>query len=151
MASCGRADLPGYLFSGTIPLYHGDSAGRRQEQHYGNCYQHRDGSIYIAAGRGYTPDGMITPHLAAPGVNVKVPLVRGGFGTRSGTSISAAQTAGIAALLFEWAIIRNNQPFFTGSSVKYYLQRGARREENMQYQTRSGGMGGWICIIPLSC
>lgn len=36
-ASCGRADLPGYLFSGTIPLYHGDSAGRRQEQHYGNC------------------------------------------------------------------------------------------------------------------
>ena len=97
------------------------------------AYQHRDGSIYIAAGRGYTPDGMVTPHLAAPGVNVKVPLVRGGFGTRSGTSISAAQTAGIAALLFEWAIIRDNQPFFTGSSVKYYLQRGARREENMQY------------------
>ena len=97
------------------------------------AYQHRDGSIYIAAGRGYTPDGMITPHLAAPGVNVKVPLVRGGFGTRSGTSISAAQMSGIAALLFEWAIIRDNQPFFTGSSVKYYLQRGARREENMQY------------------
>ena len=69
------------------------------------AYQHRDGSIYIAAGRGYTPDGMITPHLAAPGVNVKVPLVRGGFGTRSGTSISAAQTAGIAALLFECCLL----------------------------------------------
>ena len=105
------------------------------------AYQHRDGSIYIAAGRGYTPDGMITPHLAAPGVNVKVPLVRGGFGTRSGPSISAAQTAGIAALLFEWAIIRDNQPFFTGSSVKYYLQRGARREENMQYPNPEWGYG----------
>ena len=105
------------------------------------AYQHRDGSIYIAAGRGYTPDGMITPHLAAPGVNVKVPLVRGGFGTRSGTSISAAQTAGIAALLFEWAIIRDNQPFFTGSSMKYYLQRGARREENMQYPNPEWGYG----------
>ena len=105
------------------------------------AYQHRDGSIYIAAGRGYTPDGMVTPHLAAPGVNVKVPLVRGGFGTRSGTSISAAQTAGIAALLFEWAIIRDNQPFFTGSSVKYYLQRGARREENMQYPNPEWGYG----------
>ena len=103
------------------------------------AYQHRDGSIYIAAGRGYTPNGMVTPHLAAPGVNVKVPLVRGGFGIRSGTSISAAQTAGIAALLFEWAIIRNNQPFFTGSSVKYYLQRGARREENMQYPNPEWG------------
>ena len=105
------------------------------------AYQHRDGSIYIAAGRGYTPDGMVTPHLAAPGVNVKVPLVRGGFGTRSGTSISAAQTAGIAALLFEWAIIRDNQPFFTGSSVKYYLQRGARREENLQYPNPEWGYG----------
>ena len=105
------------------------------------AYQHRDGSIYIAAGRGYTPNGMVTPHLAAPGVNVKVPLVRGGFGTRSGTSISAAQTAGIAALLFEWAIIRDNQPFFTGSSVKYYLQRGARREENMQYPNPEWGYG----------
>ena len=105
------------------------------------AYQHRDGSIYIAAGRGYTPDGMVTPHLAAPGVNVKVPLVRGGFGTCSGTSISAAQTAGIAALLFEWAIIRDNQPFFTGSSVKYYLQRGARREENMQYPNPEWGYG----------
>ena len=105
------------------------------------AYQHRDGSIYIAAGRGYTPDGMVTPHLAAPGVNAKVPLVRGGFGTRSGTSISAAQMSGIAALLFEWAIIRNNQPFFTGSSVKYYLQRGARREENMQYPNPEWGYG----------
>lgn len=105
------------------------------------AYQHRDGSIYIAAGRGYTPDGMITPHLAVPGVNVKVPLVRGGFGTRSGTSISAAQMSGIAALLFEWAIIRDNQPFFTGSSVKYYLQRGARREENMQYPNPEWGYG----------
>lgn len=105
------------------------------------AYQHRDGSIYIAAGRGYTPNGMVTPHLAAPGVNVKVPLVRGGFGICSGTSISAAQTAGIAALLFEWAIIRNNQPFFTGSSVKYYLQRGARREENMQYPNPEWGYG----------
>ena len=105
------------------------------------AYQYRDGSIYIAAGRGYTPDGMVTPHLAAPGVNVKVPLVRGGFGTRSGTSISAAQTAGIASLLFEWAIIRDNQPFFTGSSVKYYLQRGARREENMQYPNPEWGYG----------
>ena len=105
------------------------------------AYQHRDGSIYIAAGRGYTPNGMVTPHLAAPGVNVKVPLVRGGFGTRSGTSISAAQTAGIAALLFEWAIIRDNQPFFTGSGVKYYLQRGARREENMQYPNPEWGYG----------
>ena len=103
--------------------------------------QYRDGSLYIGAGRGYTPDGMITPHLAAPGVDVRVPLLRGGFGNSSGTSLAAAQTAGAAALLFEWAVIRENQPFFTGSSVKYYLQRGARREENQQYPNPEWGYG----------
>ena len=55
--------------------------------------------------------------------------------------LTAAQMSGIAALLFEWAIIRDNQPFFTGSSVKYYLQRGARREENMQYPNPEWGYG----------
>ena len=83
---------------------------------------------------------MITPHLAAPGVNVKVPLVRGGFGTRSGTSISAAQTAGIAALLFEWAIIRDNQPFFTGSGE---ILSAERRKKRRKYAVPEPGVGVW--------
>ena len=42
-----------------------------------------------------------------------------------GTSLAAAQTAGIAALLFEWAVIRGNEPYFSGSSVRNYLtERG---------------------------
>ena len=105
------------------------------------AYQHRDGSIYIAAGRGYTPNGMVTPHLAAPGVNVKVPLVRGGFGTRSGTSISAAQTAGIAALLFEWAIIRDNQPFFYRKQREILsAERGKKRGK---HAVSKPGVGVW--------
>lgn len=73
VASGRRIDIPGYLFSGTIALYNRDSSGDARNSITTTAYQHRDGSIYIAAGRGYTPDGMITPHLAAPGVNVKVP------------------------------------------------------------------------------
>ena len=75
------------------------------------------------------PLWILTPKPGRPGA------------TSSSTVQSAAQTAGIAALLFEWAIIRDNQPFFTGSSVKYYLQRGARREENMQYPNPEWGYG----------
>lgn len=80
------------------------------------AYQHRDGSIYIAAGRGYTPDGMITPHLAAPGVNVKVPLVQAALEPAPEPVSPPLETAGIAALLFEWAIIRDNQPFLLGAA-----------------------------------
>ena len=47
----------------------------------------------------------------------------------------------IAALLFEWAIIRGNEPFFSGNSVKNYLRRGAVREEDMQYPNPEWGYG----------
>ena len=98
-------------------------------------------SLYLAAGRGFMPDGAITPDLAAPGVDIRVPLVGGGFGKASGTSLSAAMTAGVAALLFEWAVIRGNQPFFTGTNVKHYLERGARRDEGILYPSREWGYG----------
>lgn len=105
------------------------------------AYQYRDNSLYLQAGRGFRPDGGITPDLAAPGVELLVPLLRGGFETASGTSLSAAMTAGVAALLFEWAVIRGNQPYFTGTNVKHYLERGARREERISYPNREWGYG----------
>ena len=87
------------------------------------------------------PDGKIVPQIAAPGVEIKVPQLNGLYGYASGTSLGAAQTAGAAALLFEWAIIRGNQPFFNGSSVKNYITRGAKREAKLQYPNREWGFG----------
>lgn len=105
------------------------------------AYQDNDESLFLEAGRGFTPNNNVKPNMAAPGVDVKVPLLEGGFGAASGTSLAAAQTAGAAALLFEWAIIRGNEPYFTGISVKNYLQRGARRIENLQYPNPDWGYG----------
>lgn len=106
-----------------------------------NAYQYRDGSLYQQASRGYTPGEFVKPNFAAPGVDIEVPLLSGGFGSASGSSLAAAQTAGIAALLFEWAIIRENEPFFTGNSVRNYLQRGARRDNGQQYPNPEWGYG----------
>ena len=100
------------------------------------AYQYRDNSLYVQASRGFMPDGNVVPQVAAPGVQIKVPQLNGLYGYASGTSLSAAQTAGTAALLFEWAVIRGNRPFFTGSSVKNYLTRGAKREDRLQYPNR---------------
>ncbi len=105
------------------------------------AYQYRDNSLYIQAGRGFMPDGSIVPQLAAPGVQIRIPQRNELYGYASGTSLSAAQTAGAAALLFEWAVVRKNSPFFTGSSVKNYLIRGAKREEKLQYPNRDWGFG----------
>lgn len=79
-----------------------------------------------------------------------MPQRNGLYGYASGSSLSAAQCAGAAALLFEWAVVRGNRPFFTGSSVKNYLTRGAKREDRMQYPNREWDLGEWICIIRLN-
>ena len=105
------------------------------------AYQYRDNSLYVQASRGFMPDGNVVPQVAAPGVQIRVPQLNGLYGNASGTSLSAAQTAGAAALLFEWAVIRGNRPYFTGSSVKNYITRGAEREERMQYPNRDWGFG----------
>lgn len=105
------------------------------------AYQYRDNSLYVNASRGFMPNGEETPQIAAPGAGIRVPLLNGRFGIASGTSLAVAQTAGVAALLFEWAVIRGNQPYFSGSSVKYYLERGARREDRMQYPNPDWGYG----------
>ncbi len=132
---------PETYFLEASPYHTVTSPGDSIESITATAYQYRDNSLYLQAGRGFRPDGGITPDLAAPGVELLVPLLRGGFGTASGTSLSAAMTAGVAALLFEWAVIRGNQPYFTGTNVKHYLERGARREERISYPNREWGYG----------
>lgn len=105
------------------------------------AYQAQDQSLYLMAGRGFLPDGSIKPTLAEAGVNVTVPFLNGTFGKASGTSLAAALNAGISALLFEWALVRENEPFFNGNNVKAYLQRGAQREKNRQYPNPDWGYG----------
>lgn len=105
------------------------------------AYSQNDGSLFQQASRGFLADEEVKPDLSAPGVNVKVPLLNGGYGVASGTSLAAAQTAGTAALMFEWALVRGNAPYFTGDNVKNYLTRGAVRLENMSYPNEEWGYG----------
>ena len=105
------------------------------------AYQYKDNSLFYQASRGFTPDGQVTPDLAAPGVGLRIPLPGGMFGTGQGSSLAAAVTCGAAALVLEWAIVRGNVPFASGNTVKYFLQKGAVREENMTYPNPDWGYG----------
>ena len=64
------------------------------------------------------------PDLVAPGVGVTVP---GRFGPEnvSGTSYATPFVMAAAALLMEWGIVKENDPYLYGEKVKAYLQYGA--------------------------
>lgn len=129
------------FFVEASPYYTITSPGDTESGITMTAYQLRGEGLYLQASRGYTSAEEVKPNLAAPGAGIKIALPSGGFGTASGSSLAAAQAAGVAALMFEWALIRGNEPYFTGNSVRFYLERGARREQNQKYPNRDWGYG----------
>ena len=105
------------------------------------AYDYRNMSLYLEASRGFTPLSAVKPELAAPGVELIGPLPGGRFTTRSGTSLAAAHTAGVAALIFEWAVTRQNIIGLNGIGLKNLLIRSARRTDNVSYPSREWGYG----------
>lgn len=91
-------------------------------------YNFLNNNLSAFSGRGVVrPEWLIKPDLVAPGENILSTVEDQGFDTKSGTSMAAPQVSGICALLFEWGIIRNNDPFLYGERIKYYLIKGAKR------------------------
>lgn len=105
------------------------------------AYHVQNKSLYISSSRGFTRRGRIKPDLIAPGVDVKTI----GPGNRSvsmtGTSMAASVTAGAAALILEWGIVRGNWPTMSSLEIKQLLIRGADRSNNELYPNRSWGYG----------
>lgn len=104
------------------------------------AYDYRDDSIFVNSSRGFTANYGVKPDLAAPGVNVYGPVSDLRYGRRSGTSIAAAHTAGVSAMLLQWGIVQQNNLGMNTITVKNYLIRGARRE-NLVIPDRSFGWG----------
>lgn len=103
-------------------------------------YDHITGNIDIASGRGFTRNGRFKPDISAPGVNIFGPAETAGFIRMTGTSIAAAEVAGIAALLLEWGIGRGNRIFMDSIEVKNLLIRGANRT-GIPARSRDWGYG----------
>lgn len=105
------------------------------------AYNPVDETLYNQASRGYTRTNYIKPELAAPGVNIVVPNLEKGFSTASGTGLAAAHTAGIAAIMLEWGIIKGYYPEIDTTVIKKYLIRGAKRDKLHQYPNQDWGYG----------
>lgn len=115
----------------------------------GNCYipitltaYNSDTDVlYTSSGRGYSTANVITPSLAAPGVNLVCPALNHGFTTMTGTSAAAAHAAGICAMLLEWCVVENNYPEIDTGGLKKFLIRGARRRSFLNYPNPDWGYG----------
>lgn len=91
------------------------------------AYDSRFGIYADFSGRGFTRlTEQVKPDLAAPGVQIIAPTAGGGYASFTGTSFAAPIAAGSAALLMQWGIAEDNDPFLYGEKVKAYLRRGAR-------------------------
>lgn len=105
------------------------------------AYNDADDSLYLNSSRGYTVIGRVKPEVAAPGVNIIGPTLTGGFASYTGTSVSAAHTTGIAAMLLEWAVVNNRLPAMSTVELKNLIIRGARRDIDTIYPNRDWGYG----------
>lgn len=99
-------------------------------------YDHRDNSFYLESGRGFSRINRIKPDLAAPGVNV--PTL---YGERTGSSLSAAITAGGVAQFMQWAVVEGNSPLADTREVRNFLIKGAGRRGGFTYPNREWGFG----------
>lgn len=111
-------------------------------------YNFLNNNLSAFSGRGVVrPEWLIKPDLVAPGENILSTVEEQGFDTKSGTSMAAPQVAGICALLFEWGIIRNNDPFLYGERIKYYLIKGAKRTIFGEAYPNPDLGYGFVCFI----
>ena len=99
-------------------------------------YNHVNNSFYLESGRGFSRTGQIRPDFAAPGVNV--PTL---YGNRTGSSLSAAITAGGVAQFMQWAVVEGNSPLADTREVRNYLIKGANRQGGLNYPNREWGFG----------
>lgn len=135
---------------------------------YGTCFQDADGSLSITipataskvisvgaydhnnitlapfSGRGYASQIAGTkiskPDLIAPGVDILID-----HSIYTGTSFSTPFVTGSAALLMEWGITRNNDPYLYGEKIKAYLIKGASQLPGFESPDPRVGWGA-LCV-----
>lgn len=98
---------------------------------------------FLESGRGFSGTGQVKPEFCAPAVEVEGarigPLM--GYVKRTGTSAAAGITAGAAALVLEWGILRGNGIAMNSVEVKNLFIRGCERDLNRKYPNTEWGYG----------
>lgn len=101
-----------------------------------STYNDVNNSFFLESGRGFARMGQICPDIAAPGVNISTI-----YGRRTGSSLSAALTAGAATQFMQWAVVEKNSLLAETEEVRNYFIQGAVRSAEISYPSREWGYG----------
>lgn len=99
------------------------------------------------SGRGQMNLGRrIRPDLVAPGVNILAPTSFGTYESFTGTSFATPFVTGASALLMEWGMTEENDPYLYGEKIRAYLQRGAAFLPGITTYPNNEAGWGRLCI-----
>lgn len=111
------------------------------------AYNVADDSIYAYSSRGFNRQDLVKPDIAASGVSVIGAFSGGGKSSmdlltvKSGSSVAAAVLAGLAALVLEWGLIKENAPYISTAEIRHFFIQGAVRKDYLAYPNVSFGWG----------
>jgi len=108
-------------------------------------YNDRVGNIAEFSGKGNANMALPNPDLAAPAVGIISTSPGGGYDSFTGTSMAAPFVTGSVALMMQWGIVNNNDPFLYGERVRAFLRLGANRQANVTYPNPTFGYGT-LCL-----
>lgn len=104
------------------------------------AYNSFNNTLYVSSSWGPTRLPRMAPDFVAPGVNV-TGVFPNGFGAMTGTSVSAAVTAGAAANLMEWGLVQGNSKSMDGDIVRLLLISGCQQDSGILYPNTRWGYG----------
>lgn len=108
-------------------------------------YNDRIGNIAEFSGIGSLNMSLPNPDLAAPAVGILTVKKGGGYDSFTGTSMAAPFVTGSAALMMQWGIVNQNDPFLYGERIKAFLRLGATRRIVLEYPNPMYGYGT-LCL-----
>ena len=106
-------------------------------------YNYLTNNISSFSGRGSNYDrDYVKPDIVAPGENIYAATPNKSIDKKTGTSMATPHVAGICALMMQWGIIKNNDPYLYGQRLKYYLIIGAKKgRKDIIYPDPAWGYG----------
>ena len=129
---------PDTAFLSPSPYYTVTSPGTAFGVTTCGAYSSINQSLYVSSSWGPSRFDAQLPDLVAPGVNV-MGVYPWGYGTMTGTSVSAAITAGAGALLLQWGSENNMK--LNSINIRTYLLNGCTRRPGFTYPNYQWGFG----------
>ncbi|AOR23595.1 S8 family peptidase [Clostridium taeniosporum] len=107
------------------------------------AYYGSNNTLVASSGKGFNTNNAINPDIATIGINILTTQVGGGTSLLSGSSAATAIITGACALLFEWAIVNENDITMYSKKLRSYFMHGASRSKAFVFPNEEIGYGSF--------